>query len=330
MRAITLKNFGGPDVLTQTTVPQPVPAANQILVHVKACGLNRADLLQRRGKYPPPTGESDILGLEIAGNIAAMGADVSGFGVGEKVFGLVAGGAYADYCLIDQGSAMPIPENFSYVEAAAIPEAFLTAQEAVFTLGQLQPNESILIHAGGSGVGSAAIQLARQLDAVIYTTAGSAEKIAKIKNFGADYIFNYKEQDFAEEIMLLTENHGVNVIIDFIGAEYFMQHLRILSTKGRMSLVGLMRGTKAEADLGLIHQKRLQIKGLVMRRQTLAEKRRITQHFAQHWLPLFVSGKLKPVIDSVFPFTEVQAAHEHMENNLNVGKIILNFESLSS
>ena len=323
MRAITLKNFGGPEVLTLAKVPQPLPGPDQILVHVKACGLNRADLLQRRGKYPPPAGESDILGMEIAGTVAAMGENVEGFGAGEKVFGLVGSGAYADYCLIDQGMAMPIPERFTFEAAAAIPEAFLTAQEVVFSLAQLQPKESILIHAGASGVGSAAIQLAKQMGAVVYTTTGSDEKIAKIKDFGADFIINYKEKDFSEEIMRLTDNKGVNVIIDFIGAEYLMQHLKLLQIAGRLSIVGLMRGTTAEIDLSLVQKKRLQIKGMAMRTRPLAEKRRVTQHFQQHWLPLFINGKLKPVVDSVFPITEAQAAHEYMENNLNVGKIIL-------
>jgi putative PIG3 family NAD(P)H quinone oxidoreductase len=326
MRAITLNTFGGPEVLTQTVMPQPIPGPNQLLVQVKACGLNRADLLQRRGKYPPPPGESDILGLEMAGNITAMGKDAEGFGIGERVFGLVGSGAYAEYCLIDQGSAMPIPQHFSYIDAAAIPEAFLTAQEAVFTLGQLLPYESILIHAGGSGVGSAAIQLARQVNATIYTTTGSLGKMAKIKSFGADHIFNYKEQDFMAEIFQATQNRGVNVIIDFIGAEYLAQHLQLLQTDGRMSLVGLMRGRTAEVDLGLIHTKRLQLKGLTMRSRSLEEKERITRHFQQKWLPLFVSGQLKPVVDSIFPIHRVQGAHEYMESNLNIGKIILSFE----
>lgn len=323
MQAITLKNFGGPEVLSISNLPQPIPGPEQVLVHVKACGLNRADLLQRRGKYPPPAGASDILGLEIAGQVVAMGANVSGFGSGEKVFGLVAGGAYAEYCLIDQGSLMPMPENLSYTDAAAIPEAFLTAQEAMFSLGQLQKHESILIHAGASGVGSAAIQLAKQMQATVYTTVSSQEKLQKIKNLGADAVINYKQEDFAAEIMRLSDNRGVDVIIDFIGASYFAQHIKILKPCGRLVLVGLMGGAKTEINLDQIHMKRLQIKGLVMRTRSLADKRLLTQHFQKHWLPLFTNDKLKPVIDSIYPFSEVQAAHERMENNLNVGKIIL-------
>ncbi len=325
MHAITLNGFGELDVLTLTDIPQPIPGPEQLLVHVKACGLNRADLWQRRGNYPPPPGESDILGLEIAGQVVAMGENVAGFGIGEKVFGLVASGAYAEYCLIDHGMAIPIPENLSYVEAAGMAEAFLTAQEAVFSMGQLQSHETILIHAGGSGVGTAAIQLATQMQATIFTTVGSAEKAEKIKSLGSMTIINYKEQNFAEEIMRLTQQHGVNVIIDFVGASYFTTHLDLLQPSGRLSIVGLMGGTKAEINLSLVAKKRLQIKGLTMRTRPLAEKRAITATFKQHWLPLFVTGKLKPVIDSVFPFTDVRAAHEHMENNRNVGKIVLVF-----
>jgi NADPH2:quinone reductase len=323
MHAVILNGFGGIDVLTIADIPQPIPKSEQILVHVKACALNRADLLQRRGKYPPPPGESDVLGMEIAGQIVAMGEDVTGFGIGEKVFGLVGSGAYAEYCLIDQGMAIPIPENLSYVEAAAIPEAFLTAHEAVFTLGQLHKHESILIHAGGSGVGTAAMQLAQQVHATIFTTVGSAEKAEKIKNFGAREIINYKQQDFAAEVMRATAQQGVNVIVDFVGASYLAAHLNLLQIGGRLSVVGLMGGTEAQIDLQAVQKKRLQLKGLSMRTRPIAEKRAVTEAFKERWLPLFVTGKLKPVVDSVFHFTDVRAAHLHMEKNLNVGKIVL-------
>jgi NADPH2:quinone reductase len=326
MHAVILNGFGGIEVLTIADVPQPLPNPEQVLVHVKACALNRADLLQRRGKYPPPAGESDILGMEMAGQIVAMGENVTGFGIGEKVFGLVGSGAYAEYCLIDQGMVIPIPAHLSYIEAACIPEAFLTAHEAVFSLGQLQKNETILIHAGGSGVGSAAIQLAQQMHATIFTTVGSAEKAHKIKNLGAHEIINYKQQDFAAEIMRTTEQRGVNVIIDFVGASYLAAHLQLLQIGGRLSLVGLMSGTEAPIDLQQIQKKRLQLKGLAMRTRPIAEKRAVTATFKTRWLPLFETGKLKPVLDSVFPFTDVQAAHQHMEKNLNVGKIVLQFD----
>lgn len=318
MRAITLKHFGDPDVLVVSERPIPTPEANQLLVRVKASALNRADLLQRRGKYPPPPGESDILGLEIAGEVAALGADVTNFNVGDRVCGLVGGGAYAEYCLIDHKVAMPIPTHLSFTEAAAIPEAFLTANEAIFTLGNLQQNDSILIHAGGSGVGSAGIQLAHQVNARVFTTIGSPEKMEKVKRLHPEKIINYKQQDFAIEIP-----EGVHVIIDFIGASYLSQNLHTLKPNGRLVCVGLMGGSKTEIDLSRVQTLMLQIKGLRMRTRSLAEKREITQRFQERWLPLFQDGKLTPVIDSVFEFENVKAAHQHMESNANVGKIVL-------
>jgi putative PIG3 family NAD(P)H quinone oxidoreductase len=323
MQAISLRHFGGPEVLTPSELPQPIPGPDQLLVHVKACALNRADLLQRRGKYPPPPGESDILGLEIAGQVVGMGSNVTGFGCGEKVFGLVGSGGYAEYCLLDQGMAMQIPENFSYAQAAAIPEAFLTAQEALFSLGQLSQYETVLIHAGGSGVGSAALQLAAQVNANVFTTTSTADKYERIKAFGLPTIINYKQQDVAAEILRLTHDKGVNVIIDFIGASYLPAHLRLLQDAGRLVFVGLMGGHEAQIDLSTIHRKRLQLKGLIMRGRSMAEKRLITHYFKERWLPLFSQGMLQPVIDSIFPFKDANLAHEYMEKNLNVGKIIL-------
>jgi tumor protein p53-inducible protein 3 len=327
MQAFALKNFGGPEVLVPVEMPRPIPGPDQLLVHVKACALNRADLLQRRGKYPPPPGESDILGLEISGQIVEMGANVTGFTEGDKVFGLVGSGGYAEYCLLDKDMAMAIPANFSYAQAAAIPEAFLTAQEALFTLGLLDKNQRILIHAGGSGVGSAALQLASQIGAITYTTTGSAEKFDRIKEYANPHIINYKLQDVGAEIMRLTHDQGIDVIMDFIGASYLSTHLQILRINGRLILVGLMGGHETQVDLNIIHKKRLQLKGLIMRSRPLAEKRLITKHFKERWLPLFSNGQLHPVIDSIFSFSDAALAHEYMEKNLNVGKIILTLDA---
>lgn len=326
MKIITQKNIGEPEELVLGESAKPTPNADDLLVQVKAAGLNRADLLQRRGKYPPPAGASNVIGMEIAGEIVQLGANVTDFQIGDKVFGLVPGGGYAEYCLLDQGLAMPVPANLTYVEAAGIAEAFLTAQEAVFTLGQLQTDESILIHAGGSGVGLAAMQLARQVNATIYTTVGSDEKALRIKPFGANTIINYREKDFAAEMLQLTANTGVNVIIDFIGAKYLTAHCQILQRRGRLICVGMMGGSKTEIDLDSVRAKMLQLKGLAMRTSPLQEKRNLTAHFKKHWLPLFNSKKLTPVIDSIFPFADAHAAHTRMENNLNVGKIILSLE----
>jgi NADPH:quinone reductase-like Zn-dependent oxidoreductase len=239
---------------------------------------------------------------------------------------LVGGGGYAEYCLLDQGMAIQIPENLTYAQAAAIPEAFLTAQEAMFTLGQLAKDETILIHAGASGVGSAALQLASQITANIITTTGSVEKFARIKEFANPSIINYKEQDVGGEVMRLTDDAGVNVIIDFVGASYLAMHCQILQTAGRLTLVGLMGGHEALINLNIVHKKRLQLKGLIMRARPLLEKRKITEQFCQRWLPLFATGKLQPIIDSIFPIEEAALAHAYMEKNLNVGKIILSLE----
>lgn len=323
MQAITLKHFGNPDVLTFSELPTPTPGPEQLLVRVKATALNRADLIQRRGKYPPPPGESEILGLEIAGEVVAIGDHVLEYKIGDAVFGLVGSGAYAEYCLIDHKVAMPIPEGLSFVEAAAVAEAFLTANEALFTLGNLQANENILIHAGGSGVGTAGIQLANQVNAHVFTTVGSTEKIKKLNSFHTDAIINYKTEDFANEIQMFTQQQGVDVIIDFIGASYFEKNMRLLKPNGRLICVGLMGGATAEINLDRVLRQRLQIKGLVMRIRSLADKRAIAQRFKERWLPLFSTGQLKPVIDSVFSWKDVQKAHQYMEDNLNFGKIVL-------
>ncbi len=326
MRAIIFKEFGGPQVLqVLSDIPMPEPTINQLLVRVKACALNRADILQRKGKYPPPPGESDILGIEISGEVVGILNPSSEFKLGDRVFGLVGSGAYAEYCVIDESCAMHIPDKLSFVEAAAIPEAFLTAHEAVLTLGELKPSDSILIHAGASGVGSAAIQLAALTGATIFSTASSDKKIEKIKSLGSAYLVNYKKDDLFAEIKKLTNNQGVNVIIDFIGASYLANHLELLQPCGRLVIVGLMGGTRSEINLGLIQSKRLQIKGLAMRTRPIQEKRHITQLFKTHYLPFFTEEKLKPVIDSIFSFQDVQLAHQRMEDNANIGKIILSY-----
>jgi putative PIG3 family NAD(P)H quinone oxidoreductase len=317
MRAITCKQAGEPDVLTIVDIPKPTPASTQLLIHVKAAALNRADILQRRGQYAPPPGESEILGLEIAGEVVQVGTAVTHFKLGDRVFGLVGSGGYADYCVIDAQTACFIPEKFSYLEAAAIPEAFLTANEALFTLGNLQPGETVLIHAGGSGVGTAAIQLAKYIGATVYTTIGRNEKINAVKSLGADHVINYKSTDFAAEIQ------NVDVIIDFIGASYLAKHLAMLKPSGRLICVGMLGGTRAEINLNVILTKRLQIKGLIMRARTLEDKRAMTYNFNQRWLPLLSTGQLHPIVDSVFAFEEAQKAHAYMESNANIGKIIL-------
>ncbi|GIX47976.1 MAG: NAD(P)H quinone oxidoreductase [Candidatus Tectimicrobiota bacterium] len=323
MKAIVFEAPGDPEVLHLAEVPDPTPGPEHLLVRVRATALNRADTLQRRGLYPPPPGESEILGLELAGEVEAVGEATQGFRPGDRVFGLVGGGAYAEKALLHYRMAMPIPAGWSFVEAAAVPEVFFTANETLFTLGGLQPGETVLIHAGASGVGTAGIQMAHYIGARVLVTAGSAAKITRTLELGADAGINYKEEDFAARVLELTEGVGVDLIQDFIGAAYWERNLRCLKEAGRLVLVGLMGGAKVEADLGLIMRKRLHIIGSVMRSQPLANKIAITQRFRERWLPLLAQGILRPVIDRTFPLAEAAAAHRYMEENRNIGKIVL-------
>jgi putative PIG3 family NAD(P)H quinone oxidoreductase len=323
MQAITASTPGGPEVLRLSTVPDPTPTAEQVLVRVRATALNRADVMQRLGQYPPPPGESNILGLELAGEVEAVGAAVENIAPGDRVFGLVGSGGYAEKAVIDARMAMPIPAGWSFAQAAAVPEVFFTAQETLFTLGGLQEGETVLIHAAASGVGTAGIQMARETGARILITAGSAEKIQRCVELGATAGCNYKEQDFAEWVKEVTNGQGVEVIEDFIGAAYWDRNLRSLKTGGRLVLVGLMGGVKIEANLGLVMTKRLQIFGSVLRSRSLADKIAITQRFRTKWLPLLAAGRIKPVIDRVFPLAQAADAHRYMEENRNFGKIIL-------
>lgn len=323
MKAVIRTGDGGTEVLKIGEIPPPQPTETQLLVDVKATALNRADLIQRRGGYPPPQGESEILGLEIAGKVSDLGENVSNFNIGDRVFGLVGGGGYAENAVIDYRMAMHIPSDWSFEEAAAVPEVFFTANENIFTLGQLTKGETILIHAGGSGVGSAGIQIAHHAGANVFVTAGTTDKINKCIELGAKAGINYKETDFANEISRLTNGDGVDVVLDFIGAEYLQRNLNILKTKGRLLQVGLMSGTETDINLGVIMRKRLKIIGSVMRPQSLQEKIAITQRFVECWLPELKAGTLQPIIDTIFTLEQVQEAHEYMETNRNFGKIIL-------
>jgi putative PIG3 family NAD(P)H quinone oxidoreductase len=326
MQAIIAIHPGGPEVLQLGEVPDPTPSSEELLVRVRASALNRADTLQRRGLYPPPAGESEILGLELAGEVEAVGSAVSGFAPGDWVFGLVGGGGYAEKALLHYRMAMPIPTGWSFVQAAAVPEVFFTANETLFTLGHLTGGETVLIHAGASGVGTAGIQMARHIGARVFVTAGSAEKIARTLELGAEVGINYKEEDFVARVQAFTDKVGVDVVQDFIGAAYWQRNLQCLKVGGRLVLVGLMGGAKVEADLNTILRKRLHIIGSVLRSQSLAEKIAITQRFRDRWLPLLQSGAIRPVIDTSFPLTEAAAAHRYMEENRNVGKIMLTLD----
>ena len=323
MQAVIFDAPGGPEVLKVEYVADPVPGPDQILVRVRATALNRADTLQRQGLYPPPPGESDVLGLELAGEVEVVGSAVRDVHVGDRVFGLVGGGGYAEKAVLDARMAMPIPAGWSFAEAAAVPEVFFTAQETLFTLAQLRAGETVLIHAGASGVGTAGIQMARETGANVLVTAGSAEKIARCLELGAAAGCNYKERGFADWVHERTDGRGVDVIEDFIGAAYWDDNLKSLATGGRLVLVGFMGGTKAQTNLGLILMKRLRIFGSVLRSRPLADKIDITRRFQAEWLPLLEAGRIKPIIDRRFGLHEAADAHRYMEANKNVGKIIL-------
>lgn len=323
MQAITLAGFGSSRVLEFRELPIPVPNPEQLLVQVRATALNRADILQRKGLYPPPAGESEILGLEFAGEVIAWGSAVQGFHVGQRVFSLVGGGAYAEYALCDAAIAIPMPEHWDFHHAAAVAEVFLTAAESVFELGRLQAGHSILIHAGGSGVGTAAIQMAKYRGAQVYLTAGSNAKIQRALDLGADMGICYHTADFVEVVKELTEGAGVDVVLDFLGASYLTRNLAVLKPAGRLVMLALMGGAKAELNLGRVLSRRLQLLGCVMRSRSLADKRAMSARFRQEWMPVLAAGKIKPIIDSVFSWRKVREAHDYMEQNQNFGKIIL-------
>jgi putative PIG3 family NAD(P)H quinone oxidoreductase len=323
MKAIVLSGSGGPEVLTLGEAPRPEPKPDDLLVRVRATALNRADTLQRRGLYPPPPGDSELLGLELAGEVAGWGSAVTGFREGQRVFGLVGGGGYAEYALLDQRMAMPVPDGWSWEQAAAVPEVYFTANETVFVLGGLQRGETLLVHAGGSGVGTAAIQMAHHIGATVYFTAGSPDKIERAMALGAAAGINYKTQDFVEEVQRLTGGKGVDVVEDFLGAAYLAKNMAALKTTGRLVIVATMGGTKCEIDLNLLMRKRLAIFGSVLRARPLEEKRLVTRRFLERWMEPLAQGKLKPIVDSTFPLAQARQAHERMESNLNFGKIIL-------
>ena len=304
---------------------RPEPKNQELLIKVEATALNRADLLQRAGNYPVPEGASEILGLEMSGTVEAAGTNVTDFKEGDQVFGLLAGGGYAEYCTIHQDLVMRKPDRLSFEEAAAIPETFLTAYQAMVWLGELKQKETILIHAGASGVGTSAIQLASQLfDATIITTASQQHKLDTCKDLGADYTINYKEEDFREVITDQLGKHAVDVVIDFVGAPYWQKNIDVLAVDGRMVYLSFLGGHKIEnMSLVPILRKRLSIKGSTLRNRSEEYKIKLTQEFSKHTLDLFKEGKLKPVIDSIYDWKDTEEAHQRMRNNKNTGKIVL-------
>ncbi|MGI8493769.1 MAG: NAD(P)H-quinone oxidoreductase [Pyrinomonadaceae bacterium] len=337
MKAVYIKEFGGAENLEIRAVENPAkPKGAEVLVNVKASALNRADLLQRMGKYPAPKGFPErILGLEFAGEVAEIGADVTNFKTGDRVFGITAGGAQAEFLLTEESLLAKIPDNLSFTEAAAIPEAFITAHDAIFTNGNLKEHETLLIHAVGSGVGLAALQLAKAKGARVFGTSRTADKLIKANEFGLDNSIITNDslklnegknpEYFAELIEHFSGGKGADVILDLVGAGYFAANVECLNLKGRIIFVGTTSGAKTELNISQIMAKRAKLIGTVLRSRPTAEKAEATRKFVEEVVPLFESGRIRPVIDRIFKMEEIQKAHEYLESNASFGKVVLEF-----
>ena len=324
MRAIVLDGFGGVENMRLAEVQRPVPGAGEVLVRVAATSVNRPDVVQREGNYAPPPGESDILGLEIAGTVAALGEGVDAWEEGQRVFALVGGGGYAEYCVARADHCLPVPESLAFESAACIAETYLTAWLNVFELGALVDGESALLHGGGGGVNTAAIQLCRQFapSSPLFVTA-SARKLERVLELGATHAFDYREQRFAEEIRTLTDKRGVDVVLDHVGAPYLADNQRALAVGGRLVVIGVMGGAKAELNLGLLMVKRQRVLGSVLRSRPPAEKAALIARFGTRVLPAFANGDIAPLISNVRPLAEAAEAHADMEAGRHFGKIVL-------
>ena len=314
------------NTLVLDRVPRPSPKAGEVLVRVEACSVNRADLLQRRGLYPAPPGASSIMGLDFAGVVVEKAADVSGWNPGARVFGIIAGGGYGRYATVAADHLVAIPENLDFVAAAAAAEVFFTAFFNLFMEAQTKAGETLLVHGGGSGVGTAAIQLARAHGVTAIVTASSPEKIERCLDLGATFGINYKTEDFAARVLEFTGGLGVDVILDWIGASYLSKHIEILRPKGRLVIIGLMGGNKGEIALAPLLTKRLHLIGSVLRSQSHEEKAALTRAFTERVRPLLESGKVRPILDRVFPVQAVEDAHQVMKENRHFGKIVLTWE----
>ncbi|MGE3819800.1 MAG: NAD(P)H-quinone oxidoreductase [Isosphaeraceae bacterium] len=325
MKAIVISGTGGSEVLEIRDVPRPEPQGDEVRVRVHACALNRADLMQCRGGYPAPPGSpADIPGLEYAGEIDALGPDCVGpLRVGDRVFGIVGGGGQAEYLVTHERLAVPVPENLDWDEAAAVPEVFLTAFDALENRGGLRPGESVLIHAAGSGVGTAAVQIAHAMGCTVFGTSRTAEKLKSAAELGLDVGIMTSEENFAEVVLRHTNGAGVSVVLDLLGAQALGDNLKAVATLGRIVVVGLLGGGTGTIDLSTLLRKRVTMVGTTLRARPLEEKIAVTRQFADRVAPWLSRGLVRPVVDRVFPFTEVRAAQERLEANLGFGKIVL-------
>jgi len=324
MKAIVITHPGAPEVLQIQDRPKPELQPGEVLVKVEAAGVNRPDVAQRKGNYPPPAGASvDIPGLEVAGIVVELGADVKRWKVGDQICALVIGGGYADYCAIPEGQCLPVPDNLTMVEAASLPETFFTVWSNVFDRAKLQPGESLLVHGGSSGIGVTAIQMAKALGSTVYVTAGSEDKLRFCEKLGADHAINYKTESFKDAILKLTDNKGVNVILDMIGGDYTPDNIKCLANDGRLIQINTMKGKEVKLDLAEVMRKRLIVTGSMLRSRDVEFKSAIARNLEQHIWPLLASGKIKPVIYKTFPAMHAAEAHALMESSEHMGKIVL-------
>jgi NADPH:quinone reductase len=323
MRVIEISSFGPPDVLKLAERPDPVIGSGEVLIRVDAAGINRPDVIQRLGKYPPPPGASEIPGLEVAGTVIQVADDVTGSRVGERVCALVAGGGYAEKAAVPHEQVLPIPAGLTAIEAAAIPETFFTVWSNVFDRGRLTSGESILIHGGTSGIGTTAIQLAKAFGARVLATAGSTAKCEACVSLGADVAFNYRDVDWTAAVRDATAGRGVDVILDIVGGDYIPRNVELLAVEGRLLQIAFLKHARAELDFSVMMRKRAWITGSTLRPRTPAEKGVIAVALGAHVWPLLASGVVKPIIYKVFPFAEAAAAHRLMESSTHIGKIVL-------
>ncbi|HEY3149063.1 MAG TPA: NAD(P)H-quinone oxidoreductase [Dongiaceae bacterium] len=323
MRAVEIKEPGGPEVLVPTKRPVPKPASGEVLIKVAAAGVNRPDVAQRQGAYAPPPGASDLPGLEVAGEIVATGPDTPRWKVGDCVTALVAGGGYAEFCAAPAPQCLPIPGALTMVEAAALPETFFTVWTNVFERGRLKAGESFLVHGGSSGIGTTAIQLASHFGARVFTTAGSPDKCSKCKELGAAVAVDYKTEDFVKVVERETGGKGVDVILDMVGGDYINRNLQCLALEGRMVHIAFLKGTKAEINLANVMVKRQTITGATLRPRSVAEKGGIARALEEKVWPLVAAGKVRPLIHATFALEQAAEAHRLMESSAHLGKIVL-------
>lgn len=323
MRAVIADGAGGPEVLSVGELPDPEPGPGEVVLQVAAAGLNRADLLQRQGFYPPPPGASDVIGMECSGTVAALGEGVTGWTVGDQACALLAGGGYAERVAVPAGQLLPVPEGIDLVTAAALPEVACTVWSNVFMVAGLKPQETFLVHGGAGGIGTFAIQLAHQLGATVLTTAGTAEKRAACAALGADVTIDYREQDFVEVVQKSTDGHGADVILDNMGASYLGRNVTALATEGRLVIIGMQGGTRAELDINALLRKRGAVIATALRSRPTEEKSAICASVVEHVWPLVAEGLVRPIVHGTMPLGEVAAAHALMESGTHSGKILL-------